>query len=258
MGLPSTLRGIAAFVMTALAVLAAYDGFTLAVREGARARSGRVTAGVIVEKFSSTGADGSRMIGRRESVGRRNRGMIVTSDGFAFHDVLARIILTGSPNAWVINYQYGCEAPRGCWNRDFVTEALWRRLRAGQTVNVRRADGETDSSRLEENSLWRTAMVDLSIAGALLLAAGFGSERLTAVRRGGYVTAPAVVTAVESVKYRDVTRWRIRFAYFDREGAAQESADEVFSATWKPGDDCIAVFRPERPDLATFRPPRAA
>jgi hypothetical protein len=27
---------------------------------------------------------------------------------------------------------------------------------------------------------------------------------------------------------------------------------------WKPGDDCMAVFRPERPDIATFRPRPAA
>jgi hypothetical protein len=65
---------------------------------------------------------------------------------------------------------------------------------------------------------------------------------------------PAVVTAVEPVTYRDAKRWRIRFVYFDPHGTAQESADEVVTAGWKPGDGCVAVFRPERPDIATFRP----
>lgn len=47
---------------------------------------------------------------------------------------------------------------------------------------------------------------------------------------------------------------RIRFAYFDREGRPQESADEVVTNVWKPGDDCLAVFHRSRPDLATMRP----
>jgi hypothetical protein len=46
----------------------------------------------------------------------------------------------------------------------------------------------------------------------------------------------------------------VRFAYFDSHGTAQESADEVATAGWKPGDGCVAVFRPELPDIATCRP----
>jgi hypothetical protein len=46
-------------------------------------------------------------------------------------------------------------------------------------------------------------------------------------------------------------------AYFDPHGAAQESVDEV-ATEWKPGDGCVALFRPERPDIATFRPRPAA
>ena len=101
-------------------------------------------------------------------------------------------------------------------------------------------------------------LVDLAIAGGLLLAALWHLGWRHARRRGGYITAPAVVVTVEPVEYSDITRWRIRFAYFDRQGRPQESAGEVLSATWKPGDDCLAVFPPERPDLASFRPPRVA
>ena len=61
-------------------------------------------------------------------------------------------------------------------------------------------------------------------------------------RRREWITAPAVVLRVEPVKYVDSTRWRIHFAYFDPDGQPQESADEVVTDAWKPGDDCIAVF----------------
>jgi len=59
---------------------------------------------------------------------------------------------------------------------------------------------------------------------------------------------------VEPVTYRDAVRWRIRFAYFDPQGVAQESADEVLTDGWKPGDACVAVFQPNQPDLATMKP----
>jgi hypothetical protein len=205
--------------------------------------------GIVGGKASSKGAEGSRRI---RSPRWRSRQLMITADGFKFHDVLARLVLTGSPNAWVIEYWYACESPFGCSGRDFVPEALWRRLRAGQTVNVRRANGQAHSGRLDENPQWGSAIVDLAFASVLLLAAGVVSG-LAVPHRRGYLVAQAVVTAVEPVTYRDVIRWRIRFAYCDPQGAAQESADEVLTATWKPGDECLAVFRPERPDIATFR-----
>ena len=39
----------------------------------------------------------------------------------------------------------------------------------------------------------------------------------------------------------------------DRNGQAQESADQVAQASWKTGDSCIAVYRPDQPDLATLQ-----
>jgi hypothetical protein len=89
----------------------------------------------------------------------------------------------------------------------------------------------------------------------LIAAAVSGQLKATGPR---YLMAPAVVTAVELVTYRDSKRWRIRFAYFDSDGAPRESADEVGTAGWQPGDSCVAVFRPDRLEIATFRPRPAA
>jgi hypothetical protein len=145
-----TLRGMATYVLVVLGVMACFDGFTLAYREENRARYGRVTSGVILEKFSSTEAQGSRYIGRRGGRDQVRRRPIVTITGFRFHEVLARLIATGSPAAWVISYRFSCDAPRGCSERDFVSEELWMRLRAGQPVNVRQAKGESMTARLDE------------------------------------------------------------------------------------------------------------
>ena len=243
-----TTRSAIALLIGMVAGFAAYDGMTLAIREYERTNEGVVISGVIVGKLSSTGADRSARIRAP-----RSRRSFAPADGFAIHDELARLILTGSINAWVIDYRYGCVRAQGCSGRDFVPEDLWRRLSVGQTVNVRRSRGDSSSSRLDENSQWGPAMVDLAFAAMMFLVAAGVAGRLT--RQGPrYLTAPAVVTAVEPVKYRDVTRWRVRFAYFDPHGEPQESADEVVKNVWKPGDECVAVFPPEHPALASFRP----
>ena len=222
-GRSATARGTIALLMSVFGALAAYDGVTLAVREYGRANDGVVTSGLVVGKLSSTGADGSQTV--RAPRSRRSRSFVM-ADGFGIHDELARLILTGSTTAWVVDYRYGCARSQGCSGRDFVPEAFWRRISVGQAINVRRWHDETRSSRLDGNPQWAVAIVDLSFAAVLLLIAAGVCGRLTPPRRR-YLTAPAVVTAVEPVKYRDVTRWRVRFAYFDQTGVAQESADEV-------------------------------
>jgi hypothetical protein len=163
------------------------------------------------------------------------------------------VILTGSAQAWTVEYRYACERPRGCYGQDIVREALWRQLYPGQTVNVRRPNLEMDSSRLEDNPQWTRAMSDLGIAAALLLAAGAVSGRLTR-RQPRYVMVPAVVTAIEPLRTGDEPTWRITFAYLDSKGASYEAADEVIVAAWRPGYEGLAVFPPNQPDLATFRP----
>lgn len=252
-GQPFKLRGVAAFALAAVGVLAAYDGFDLARLEEARARYGRVTPGIVLEKLSSQERNGTRYIGRLGGRDQARRRPIVTGKGFMPYQQLSRWIATGSPRAWVIAYHFPCDAPRQCEGRDFVTEATWSRLQVGQIVNVRKIDDEPYSGRLDDNPQWTMALIELSLGTVLLLAARLVSGR-PLFRRCEWITAPAVVVRVDPVKYRDATRWRIRFAYFDPDGQAQESADEVVTGTWKAGDDCLAVFRRASPDLATMLP----
>jgi hypothetical protein len=249
-----TLRGIAAWGLAIVGVLACFDGFSLAYQEERRAREGVVSSGVVVEKFSSTGAQGSRRIGRRGGRNQATTRPIVTIKGFGFHQVLARTIATGSPSAWVIDYRYQCDSLYGCFARDFVTEDLWMRLRAGQPVNVRWARGDRTMIRLDENRQSTIAAADLAIGVVLLVGAGVLSGRIRAFRPRRWVTAPAVVLAVEPVRTGEDPCWRVRFAYFDREGLAHESADEVTATTYTVGDACVAVFQPTQPDLATLQP----
>jgi hypothetical protein len=249
-----TLPGMATYVLVVIGVMACFDGFTLAYREENRARYGRVTSGVILEKFSSTGAQGSRHIGRLGGRDQARRRPIVTITGFRIHDVLSRLIATGSPGAWVVEYRFSCDAPRGCSEREFISEALWMRLRAGQPVDVRQAQGESMTARLDEYPRWNFVAADIALGAALLFVAGLVSGRIDVFRARRWVTAPAVVVAVEPVRHGEDARWRVRFAYFDRDGVAQESADEVGGRAWNVGDSCIAVFQPTRPDLATLRP----
>jgi uncharacterized protein DUF3592 len=249
-----TVRGVVAFALAAAGVLAAVDGFLLGVKEDGRARYGHVRSGVVIEKLSSTAADGSRRIGPRGGRDQRRTMPVVTGNGFAFYDTLARAIVSGSPQAWVVDYRFPCANGRTCQGRDFVTAEQWSSLHAGETVNVRQADWETVSSRLDDNPQWSIALADFAIGGVLLVGAGLVSNRLVLFRRRRWLTAPAVVTAVEPVQYGDDVRWRIRFAYFDRDGVPQESADQVVPGKWKSGDSCFAVYRPEKPDLATLQP----
>ena len=249
-----TGRGIVAFGLAAGGVMAFVGGFMLGVTEGSRARDGRVSSGIVVEKFSSSGAQGTRRIGRRGGRDQQQTRPVVTANGFAFYESLARLIVTGSPKAWAVDYRFPCAGGRTCFDRDFVTEEQWLPVRAGSTVNVRQAHWETTTSRIDGSPRWATALADLGIGSVLLTAAGLVSGRLVLFRRRRWLTAPAVVTAVEPLKYGDETHWRIRFAYFDRNGQAQESADQVTQGSWKTGDSCIAVYRPGQPDLATLQP----
>jgi hypothetical protein len=249
-----TPRGIVAYGFMAGAVLALFAGFDLAALEEGRHRYGHVYPGYVVEKLSSTSAQGTRHIGTYGGRNQIERRPVVTISGFHFYDQLSRLIVTGSPFAWVVDYRFACDAPHPCYGRDFIGEDQWMRLSAGQTVNVRQADGETGSSRLDDNPQWAFAIADLGIGFVLLFVAGLLSGRIVLFRENQWLVVPAVVTAVEPVAYKDTTRLRVRFAYFDRNGDAQESADEVAAGTWKPGDDCEAVFRVENPGLATLRP----
>ena len=248
------LGAVAGLLLGAAAALAAYDGVTRARREYAATHEGRVTPGVVLAQIDPAKA-------KTAWVPRRRRMWYdletLTTEGSRIHDVLGRLMLTGSPRAWTVEYRYECERPRGCYARDIVPYELWRRLLPGQRIDVRRPNGEIDASRLDDNPQWTRAMADLGIAAALLLAAGAVSGQLTR-RKPRYVMVPAVVTAVEPRRVGDEPTWQITFAYLDAKGATHEATDEVIVAKWAPGDEGLAVFPPNSPDLATFRPLDAA
>lgn len=237
-----------ALALSAFALFAAYDGTWLALDEYARARHGRVVSGIVLAKFS-------RAEGMPRAITRRSGRRFTKPDGFRLHDGVERLVLTGSLLEWIVDYRYPCDRPDGCRGRDFVPESLWRRLSVGQPVNVRTSRDDARAARLDDHPRWAEVLVDLAFAGVLLIAAAGTSSRLRWPRlpRPGYLTAPAVVTAVEEVTHRDATQWRVRFAYFDPAGVAQESATEVSSSGWKPGDACVAVFSPQQPELAWVR-----
>lgn len=246
---------VGALVLTGFGTFAAYDGITLATQEYARARDTRIVQGVVVEKSNSQDAEEERSWSRRRRL-RRRIGRLFT-EGSTPHDVVGRLVLTGSPTAWIIEYRYPCGGPYHCRAKDFVPETLWRQLPVGEPVDIRQAGNDAATTRIAENPATTEAIFNLAFAISLMLGAGLVSGRFTESRRQ-YVTAPAIITEVEPVKYLGATRWRVKFAYLDQQGAAQESADEIASGTWKPGDDCVAVFSTDRPDLATFQPPQAA
>lgn len=241
-----------ALLLALLAAASLIDGCLLLGREYSLWQDGRVSRGVVVDKLSSTGASGSRTIGLRWRWRRHRYPALATPTGFYFHDELARLMLTGSADAWVVVYRYPCNAARNCWEREFVRRELWSDLQVGQTVNVRVAMGQAQG-RLDDNPTWSTAIAKIGIGITIALVAGFMSGRLALRRRRRYVTAPAIVTAVEPVTLGGEVRWCVRFAYVDTNGTACESADEIGVSGLKPGDDCIAVYPPQHPELGGLR-----
>jgi hypothetical protein len=118
---------------------------------------------------------------------------------------------------------------------------------------VRQSIGEK-SSRLDENPHSRLALTRTALGCILLVAAALGSGRLRLRPRARYVKAPAVVTAVDEIQYGDEKRWRVTFRYFDQNAEPQESIDEANDPSWCVGEACVAVYRPQAPDLATLQP----
>lgn len=241
-----------------LAVAAAFpllSGGLLLYREYGRSEEGRVSAGVVTGKLSSTGENGSRTIGGGQfsrARGRRRLPTVMTSNGFGFDDVLARVMRSGSPDAWFVEYRYPCDTFTGCWQREAVSHDMWSDLEVGQMVNVRTAKDQNDRGRLDANPQWGTALAKVAIGGTLGLLAGLVSGRL-APRRRRLVTVPAVVTSVEPMTAGRKVHWRVKYAYLTPDGAAFENADEVYVSGLRPGDNCLAVYPPDQPDAGTLR-----
>ena len=252
-GRKTTVRQRVALAIAFSALWPVLEGGFELEREVARYERGKVEIGTVVQKLSSTGEAGSRTIGRSTSYRRGTTPFINTADGFRAYNLLGRRLLTGTHRAWVVDYRYACGAAAGCSGRDFVTRELWTRLRAGQAINVRSVRGRVGSGRLSENRTWPVAAVNLAIGASLGLVAWllFGGVKI----RRTYVTAPAVITAVESLAAGDSLRWRVRFAYFTADGRAVESADEVYVPGIKTGDEWIVAYPPDQPQLGTLQAP---
>jgi hypothetical protein len=238
------------FVLAICAAFPLLDGGVLLVWEWGRREAAGVASTVIDAKYSSTGENGTRTIGgSRFSRPSRTVAWLNTSEGFRADDVLARVLLTGSKNAWVVEYRYACEASRGCVQREFVSYELWSRLHVGQIVNIRAAKEPGDSGRIDENPMWNIAFAKLAIGGIVALAAALASASLT-LRRREFLTVPAVITSIESV---NAGGKRVVFAYTAADGVTHESIDEVYAGNLKAGDDCLAVYPADRPHLGSLR-----
>jgi hypothetical protein len=238
-------RDVVALVLGIAGALVLYDGFSLAVREESRARYGQIGAGVVLGLYTS---DATAVL----PVGYGARPSRTT--GSNAYQGIAHFLWTASLDEWVVQYRYPCASATGtCQGADFVDRDLWNRLHIGQTVNVRRSTDETMTARLDENPQRGLALVKTALAALLFALAGFVSGRLTLLPKRKYLQADAVVTSVERVRYGQDTRWKVRFAYFDVDGNAQDSADEVNDPSWKVGDDCYAIYRPQSPDVASLQ-----
>lgn len=254
-GRKSTPREGLAFALALGAVVPLLNGGVLLYREQDRLQQGRMMPGVVTGKLSSTGENGSRTIGRRwvSRRGRRRQSpTVLTSKGFGFDDVVARVTVSGSSDAWFVEYRYACRASGTCWRREEVRHDLWSTLQVGQTVNVLTAKGQDDTGRLDANPQWSTAFAKVAIGGMLGLLAAVLSGRL-APRRRGLVTTPAVVTSVEPTTAGGKMHWRVRFAYLTADGTAHENVDEVYVPGVRLGDNCLAVYPPDQPNQGTLR-----
>jgi hypothetical protein len=246
---PISRREGLAVIIAILAALPFFRGATLLIAEYGRWQHGRVSPGVVIGKLSSTGEGGSQTIGgSRRWRHPRRMPSIVTSRGFQYDDVLARVILTGSTDAWVVEYRAPCESAPGCHRREFVSHDQWTALHIGQVINVRTGD-ELDSGRLDDNPMWTTGLALTGIGAVLGIGAGLVSGRWLP-RRTRYETAAGVVLGVEAVRSGE---WRVRFAYLSADGTAYESASHIYVEGVKPGDDCLAVYPQANPDLGTLR-----
>jgi hypothetical protein len=248
-----TGREIAALMLGFFAVVPLLDGGVLLVEEYDRWHDGHISTGVVVGKLSSTGAQGSRTIGGdRLSRSSHRTPEVVTSHGFELHDVLARVMLTGSRDAWIVEYSYPCDAGRPCRRREEVRKALWSTLHIGQTVSLVAATGSHASSRLAANPLWGTALAKLLIGGVLAVLAALVSGRVWRPA-SKYVTVPGIVTSVEPIAAGGKVHWRVGFAYFSPDNVAYQSVDEVYVDGLQPRDTCTVVYPPDQPDLGTLR-----
>ena len=244
---------VVAFLLVAAGALPFLDGGVTLVREFGRWEHGSVGSGIVTAKYSSTGENGTGTIGRgRYWRGKWQSPWIKTIEGFHTHDVATRFLLTGSADAWVIDYRAPCDLASGCHYREFVSHDLWTRLQVGERVNVRRAKYQNDQGRLDENPMWKAGAVKFAIGSSLGLLAALSVRGWRLPRRRKYRTAEAVITSVEAMTVGGKMQWRVGFAYFSADGMARQCEDEVYVPGLKSGDACTAVYPLDRPELGTL------
>jgi hypothetical protein len=237
----SSSHSMVAFVLGVAGALICIDGFRLAVVEEYRTRYGHVVSGVVEDLRTSD-----------TSIWSTSRLKYSELDTY---EQVCRFLLTRSPEEYIVHYSYPCVGVTGsCRVREQVTRGLWTRLNIGQPIAVRQSIDEKRTARLDENPQRGLALVKVALACVLLALSGFLSGRFTLFVPRKYVEVDGVVTSVERIQYGDEMRWKVRFAYFDDKGNAQDSVDEVNDPSWKSGDNCRAVYSPKTPDLATLRP----
>jgi hypothetical protein len=237
----SSYSSLVAFGLGAAGALVFVDGFSLAVLEESRTRYGHVVSGVVEDLRSSD-----------SSIWSTSR---LKSSELDTYEQICRFLVTRSVDEWIVQYSYPCIGATGtCRVREQVARPLWIRLNIGQPITVRQSIDEKRTARLDENPQRGLALVKVALACVMLALSGLISGRFTLFPRQKYIEVDGVVTSVERVQYGDEARWKVRFAYFDAQGSAQDSIDEVNDPSWKSGDDCRAVYQPKTPDLATLRP----
>lgn len=239
-------RSVCAFLLFIAGIIGCYEGFLLAVREDGRLRYGTVISGTVIEKYKTNGE--GQTVG---TTGRKGPKPGVST--FLLTRAVAHRLAYGSFAIRIVDYRYPCGGGiRKCVGSDYVAPEYWSQLRVGDAVSVRQGWNETETARLDENPQLAYGLWQLGLSAGLLYAAAALGGALPK-RRLKYLKAPAVVLAVEPVQRGGQQRWKVKFGYFDAEGNAQESLDEVSVPTLKSGDDCIAVYRPSSPDLATLQ-----
>ncbi len=161
--IPSVQR-IVAYLIVVAALTASWAGLRLAITEHALGRYGRVVAGTLRERVSTTGEIGTRTVGVLPAA-------LIPSEANAFYEILERLIATGSAEAWAVTYDYPCGQTQRCEGRAVVSRARWLQMHAGDAVAVRYVQGRVAGARLDDDSQWATAIARMAIGTALFAAA---------------------------------------------------------------------------------------
>jgi len=217
---------VATLALAGVGAFALIDGFSLAVVEESRARYGQVVTGVVEERLSTTGELGTRTIGGRRQYGR---GPTVRTTGFDVYQTMTRAVVTGSFDAWVIDYRYPCSVPGGmCRERDFVPHDLVTISSRCARIEFRTIDAGDIEVRLREEGVDAGAAHEAAVAagGSMQRARVLATDPDLADRRRAFADVPRQIdgTGATVVRIVDDLLARIEAA---AEPLAERQAAEV-------------------------------